>query len=155
MNALKNIILACSLLVFSSACTVERATLTPAQAVTMEQAEQELAAAEASGDPVAIAAAEAKMDQVEAAIIQEKTAPLVSALTMVPGVGWIAGALGPAAIALAPMFGKRGRKHAKNAVDNLNPFKGGSVNLAGAIQDVLKYAGIKHSSEASAKAADA
>lgn len=120
-----------------SACSTAKETLTPPQAMTLEALEQEKAAAEASGDPVAIATAEAKLDKFDEDVMRERAGPILGALAAVPGVGPISMVLAPLVLAGLPLLSKRGRSHLKNAV------KG----VATIGSSVAKAYGMKHTAD--------
>lgn len=131
------LVFALALALFAYACAVDRSNVTPEQAVTLDQIEQEQAAAEASGDEVAIAAAEAKMDAFEARVLRERGGPIVGTVAALsPALApWA-----PFATLLLPLFGRRGRKLGASAVKNLV-----KARLPSFAVDLAKMIGAVHS----------
>lgn len=126
-----------------SSCAVDRARMTPDQVVTHEQLEQEYVAAEASGDPVALAAAEAKLEAYENEVMRQQAGPVIGALASLPGVGPMTALLSPLLLAGLPLLSKRGRQKLKDAAKGTKTVVG---HVAGAY-------GMKHSTPASEAAA--
>lgn len=121
----------------------------------------------------ALAVATAKVNEVEDRAIRERWGPIWGSLAMLPVVGPYMQWLGPfAGSLLLPLAGKRGRKHYGSfasrlwaAVKDLLPGVAGAggsrgvsvasagANLGAAGLSALRALGIRHSSEASARAA--
>ena len=184
-----NILLTC---LISAGCVAEQVVQTPEEAATLEAlkqdeadakaaiaaAEAELAQAEASGDSASIEAARVKLlaakgalqaamqalVDFEAQLLRDRYGTWVAMLSSVPVVGpWVV-ALGPLAGGLVPLLGKRGRRHYKNAIKNLNPWTPPAGNSSAtnnyvapvaALQDILRAWGVLHSSKGSESSAAA
>jgi len=128
---------------------------------TLAAAELTLSEATASGDVEAIAAAQAEVASVEAAlkaieerVARERVGGLVSIVSALPFVGPYVAPLSPLLLGLAPLLGRRGRKHAKALVRNLNPFDGTGGSWTDALSTLMKYLGVSHSSPESETAAN-
>jgi len=169
---MKKILAALALSLFLSSCPGLTEPITPAQqqqAVALAQLEEQARAAVAAAaltpdpadDMVAAAALKAVQEEfadLEAKILRDRAGPFVTFLTMLPVVGPWVGAGAPFLLGLAPLFGKRGRKHYKRLLANLIPGMTGSdgskgVSPVAALGDLGRALGILHSSKASEEAA--
>jgi hypothetical protein len=152
----------------AASCTATQLASTDAERAQIVSLESTLVAAEltlseatASGDVEAIAAAQAEVASVEAALkaieeraARERVGGLVSIVSALPLVGPYVAPLSPLLLGLAPLLGKRGRKHAKALVRNLNPFDGTGGSWTDALGTLMKYLGVSHSSPESETAAN-
>lgn len=139
-----------------ASCNVSSEDPDPQVAMTIEQLETDLAAAEAANDEVEVERLRAELANFEAEVIRRRGGPILAMLsTTFPPLLPLA----PFAGALLPLLGRRGRKHYWNAVKNVSPFvKGedGSTEMSPvlAAMSILKGLGIKHSSPESEIAAE-
>ena len=125
-------------LAFAVGCAVDRTNVTPVQASQLEVLETAHAEAIESGDPIAIEKADTDLKAFEARVLRENAGLVVAGLSSIHP---LVGALSPLIMGFAPLLGKRGRKHAKNAAKNLSTAK-----VVAAVVDVGRYLGIAHSS---------
>lgn len=138
---------------------------------TLEEAEDAadaaVAAAQESGDPEALADAQAAADiiktelrELETSVLRERGGLIGDMLVAFTGPAGVP--IKTALLSLAPLLGRRGRRHYARAVKQLNPFGGDasdpSVSQASAplqaALDLLRAWGFLHSNKASAAAAE-
>ncbi len=150
-------------------CTTEQLARTDAERALVVNYEEQLAVAElelseamASGNSAAAATASAEIASLEVALttLEEEAARgrvsgFAETIGRIPFIGAYVQPLSPFLIGLAPLLGRRGRKHAKRLVRNLNPFDGDGGSWTDALATLMKYIGISHSSPASEVAANA
>jgi hypothetical protein len=130
-----------------AACSLTKEELQPEQAATygaLLQAEADAALTPGLEDDEIAAA---NLAAFEKKILQERAGTVVAFLS---GINPMFAAASPLVGLLVPLLGKRGRKHAKKAVANINPWSelgGKSINVGEAVASLGKMWGIKHSDE--------
>jgi hypothetical protein len=122
------------------------------QALILELEEARTVAVE-SGDTEEVARIDEQITAIEAAGAREQAQGIVGLVSALPVVGPFVAPLSPLLLGLAPLLGRRGRKHAMTLVGNLNPF-----SKTGTWRDAFgtlgRYLGILHSSPESERAAE-
>lgn len=160
--------LAVAVLALAPACTTTQLATTEAERqqiasleMELEQAELELTEAKATGDEALILAARQKVDSVASELraieereARERVGGLVGILGSLPIVGPYVAPISPLLLGFAPLLGRRGRRHFKTLVRNLNPFDGDGGSWTDAFGTLMKYLGLSHSSPASEAAAE-
>lgn len=152
----------CAIVLSIAACSITPESLTPTQRTEAEdiKSRNEAAKDAAVQAPTPAAKAEAEklvtmtekeMADFEARVMRDRAGPIVSGLSAVhPALGWL-----PGLLPLAPLLGKRGRKHFWGAIQNVNPWAGPEegaekgIAPVAAVQDLLRMWGILHSNDAS------